>query len=161
MDGKIFARKSLLSFSAIVQPEKSDEYPGENKFEFSIRCNAWWADITSSTKMFNMHVCRLKIKRESTTKRMDSVLHNSLVFSRSQLVTFIIFLYSNVQFLDNMKRSTGLKSGWHSKGLFLLRLHMAIPKTLCSLYVRICWCCSQGGGTQQSEGYTSFPQPTH
>ena len=37
MDGKIFARKSLLSFSAIVQPEKSDEYPGENKFEFSIR----------------------------------------------------------------------------------------------------------------------------
>ena len=111
MDGKIFARKSLLSFSAIVQPEKSNEYPGENKFEFSIRCNAWWADITSSTKMFNMHVCRLKIKRQSTTKRMDSVLHNSLVFSRSQLVTFIIFLYSNVQFLDNMKRSTGLKLG--------------------------------------------------
>ena len=63
MDGKIFARKSLLSFSAIVQPEKSNEYPGENKFEFSIRCNAWWADITSSTKMFNMHVCRLKNKK--------------------------------------------------------------------------------------------------
>ena len=36
MDGKIFARKSLLSFSAIVQPEKSNEYPGENKFEFRV-----------------------------------------------------------------------------------------------------------------------------
>ena len=38
--GKIFARKSSLSFSGIVQPEKSNEYTGENKFEFSIRCNA-------------------------------------------------------------------------------------------------------------------------
>ena len=111
MDGKIFARKSLLSFSAIVQPEKSNEYPGENKFEFSIRCNAWWADITSSAKMFNMHVCRLKNKSESTTKRMDSVLRKFLVFSRSQFVTFIIFLYSSVQLLNNMKQSTGLKLG--------------------------------------------------
>ena len=83
-----------------------------------------------------MSVCRLKKKRESTTERMDSVLRNFLVFSRSQIATFIIFIYSNDQFLDNMKQSTGPKLGWkrlisatvtqgHSKKLMLvIRAHM-------------------------------------
>lgn len=61
---------------------------------------------------------------------MDSVLRNFLVLSRIHFATFIIFLNSNIQFVDSMKQSTGLKLGWNSKGIFLLRLHRAIPKNL-------------------------------